>query len=406
MENRRIYQQIWNSLASEKPLILLTGPRQAGKTTLSKLISQDYSNYLYINWDISADRIRFLENPEYFRELSRKDDSKPLIVFDELHKYKDWKNYLKGIYDGLHEEYRFLVAGSGRLDTYQKGADSLAGRYLLLHLWPMTLAELGQANKSIEEFSKDPLKIQIEHHGMLAELWENLKEHSGFPEPFLSAKKTSYRRWSNIYSKQLIREDIRDQTEIKSILDVETLYMLLPSKVGSPLSIPSLSRDLKVAYNSINNWLVTFEAFFLTFTIAPWTRRIPRSIQKEKKLYLWDSPRIKSKAARFENMVALELYRAIHSWNDCGYGDFSLHYLRNKEHQEVDFLISNEQEPFLMIETKLNETDVSPVLKKFQNQLQIPAIQLTESGDSYRLLPNKGRQILIAPAYHWLAGLP
>ncbi|MDL1961760.1 MAG: DUF4143 domain-containing protein, partial [Deltaproteobacteria bacterium] len=151
----------------------------------------------------------------------------------------------------------------------------------------------------------------------------------------------TYRRWSNIYSQQLIREDIRDLTGVKSVVDMETLYLLLPSKVGSPISAPSLSHDLKVSYNSVRSWLSVFERFFLTFSIGPWTRRIARTIQKERKVYLWDAPRIKETSARFENMGALELYRAVTAWNDMGHGIFSLHFIKNKEQQEVDFLIAN-----------------------------------------------------------------
>ena len=193
---------------------------------------------------------------------------------------------------------------------------------------------------------------------------------------------------------------------MKSIQDVETLFMLLPSKVGSPLSIPSLARDLKVSYNSVNKWISIFESFFLTFAISPWTQKISRSIQKERKVYLWDSPRILDPSARFENMVALELYRAVNSWNDLGYGNFSLHYIRNKEKQEVDFLIANDREPLFMIETKLTESAPSSGLRKFQTQLNIPALQLFRKGESYRLIPNNSQKILSTPAYQWLARLP
>jgi predicted AAA+ superfamily ATPase len=167
-----------------------------------------------------------------------------------------------------------------------------------------------------------------------------------------------------------------------------------------------LARDLKVAYNSVRSWLSVFERFFLIFSLPPWTRRIVRAIQKERKVYLWDAPRIKEPGARFENMVALELYRAVTAWNDMGYGSFSLHFIKNKEQQEVDFLIANEREPVVLIETKLSDKEPSPGLKKFQGALKIPAIQLVEKSEGYRIIPNGGRNILIAPAYQWLSILP
>ncbi len=406
MEKRTPYIKLWNALASDKSMIFLAGPRQAGKTTLAQIISRSFTNNLYFNWDIAQHRIRFFENPTFFESVKRKDSSTPLVIFDEIHKYKDWKNYLKGAYDQFHDKYQFLVSGSGRLDIYQKGGDSLAGRYFLFHLWPFTLAELGKQQTTIDAFLDDPLQISMEHAGEFKEIWEGLSELSGFPEPYLSGRKTTYRRWSNTYSKQLIREDIRDLSGVKSIGDIETLYLLLPSKTGSPLSVMSLANDLQVSYNSVRNWLSIFERFFLVFSISPWTVKITRAIQKERKVYLWDAPSIKEPAARFENMVACELKRAVTAWQDMGYGQFSLHFVKNKEQQEVDFLLTHDREPFLLIETKLSSTQPSNALKKFQNALNIPAVQLINKGDGFQVLSNGKQSLLIAPACQWLARLP
>jgi uncharacterized protein len=406
MKRRMPYIKIWQELVNDKSMIFLVGPRQAGKTTLAQIISGSFTNSLYFNWDIAEHRTNFMQNHLFFEAVDRRDLSIPLIIFDEIHKYRDWKNYLKGVYDQFHDKYQFLISGSGRLDLYQKGGDSLAGRYFLFHLWPFTISELGKRNREIGPFLKDPLQIVMEHADELKEIWSGLSELSGFPEPYLSGRKTTYRRWSNIYSQQLIREDIRDLTGVKSVVDMETLYLMLPSKVGSPISVPSLSRDLKVSYNSVQSWLSIFERFFLTFSIGPWTRRIARAIQKERKVYLWDAPRIKEPAARFENMVALELYRAVTAWNDMGQGTFSLHFIKNKEQQEVDFLIANEGEPLVLVEAKLSDTEPSPALKKFQGVLKKPAIQIVEESKGYRMIPNRDQHILIASGYQWLSSLP
>ncbi len=406
MKKRNIYIRTWEELSCEKNMIFLTGPRQAGKTTLARMISDSYANQLYFNWDIPEDQIRLVQNPSFFESVKRRDSTTPLIILDEIHKYRHWKNYLKGIYDKFHDTYKFLVSGSGRLDIYQKGGDSLAGRYLLFHLWPFTIAELGNRNLQIEQFLKNPLQISMKGITELQSIWNRLAKVSGFPEPYLAGRITTYRRWSNTYSRQLIHEDIRDLTGVKSIKDMETLYYLLPSRTGSTISIPSLSRDLKVSYNSVHKWLSSFERFFLVFCISPWTKKISRAIQKERKIYLWDFPRIEDPAARFENMVAMELQRAVTAWNDLGYGRFELHFIKNKEHQEVDFLIANEHKPILLIETKLADREPSAALKKFQNALGIPAIQLINEGVEYSMLTNNNQQILVAPAFQWLSQLP
>jgi predicted AAA+ superfamily ATPase len=406
MKPRPNYMAVWKELAAEKSMVFISGPRQVGKTTLAKSISQDFVNHLYFNWDIPADRAKLIENPAFFETLVRKDPSLPLVVFDEIHKYKDWKNYLKGAYDRFYDQFRFLVTGSGRLDTYQKGGDSLVGRYYLFHLWPFTIGEISGQNRRWQAFANNPLNCRIQENKTLKASWDHLSTYSGFPEPFLAAKPKTWQRWSNTYGQQLIREDIRDLTQIRSINDMETLFYLLPSKIGSRISITAIARDLKLSYNTVRDWLGVFERFFMTFSIGPWTARISRAIQKERKIYLWDSPRIQDKAARLENMVALELYRATTLWNDVGYGRFSLHFIKNKEQQEIDFLIAESNTPKLLIEVKVSETHPSPALLKFQRALKIPAIQLFNQDSGFRLLSNNYQKILVAPAWQWLATLP
>jgi predicted AAA+ superfamily ATPase len=149
-----------------------------------------------------------------------------------------------------------------------------------------------------------------------------------------------------------------------------------------------------------------FELFFLVFSVYPWTQKISRAIQKERKVYLWDTPRVEDESRRLENMVAAELLRSVTQWNDHGFGKFSLHFIRNKEKQEVDFLIANGGKPFLLLEAKISETQPSPALKKFQTALNIPAVQLLLEHEGYKLISNNGQNILIAPAYQWLSQLP
>lgn len=403
---RELFVKTWQELAQEKGMIFLSGPRQSGKTTLAKIIAASFTNSLYFNWDIPEHRTRFLRDHRFFEGVERKDATAPLIIFDEIHKYRDWKNALKGIYDEFHDAYRFLVTGSGRLDLYQKGGDSLAGRYFPFHLFPLTVAELGGRRRPFEEFRRMPLQISMEGAGAAQAVWEQLAEVSGFPEPYLSGRKTTWRRWSQTYARQLVREDIRDLTGIKSVQDLETLYLLLPTKVGSPLSVPSLAGDLKASYNSVRNWLDVFERFYLTFGVATWTGRIARAIQKERKIYLWDYAQIQDPAARFENMVAAELQRAVVLWNDLGYGRFSLHFIRDKNKREVDFLIVDEGAPLLLVEAKLGDTNPAKALRFFQEQLRIPAVQLTGGGDSYQMYNSGERQLLVAPAAAWLSHLP
>ena len=405
MKERILYQKIWQKLSSYKSMVFLSGPRQSGKTTLAKIIARDFSNQVYFNWDDIPSKRELIQNPYFFEQVDRMDESIPLIIFDEIHKYSNWKNYLKGVYDRFAKEYKILVTGSGRLDLYQKGGDSLAGRYMKFHLLPFTYSELTHYQNSVPSFIKHPFHFQEDNKTDYG-LWDDLFELSGFPEPFLKGKKDFYRLWSNNYQHQLIREDIRDLTQIKKFDSLEILYSLLPLKVGNPLSLSSLNTDVQVSVDSVKTWLEVFEIHYLIFRISPWTHKIPRAIKKEKKVYLFDYAQINDRGIRFENMVGLELYRAILNWNDLGLGNFSLHYIRNKEKEEVDFLICKDHHPKLLIECKLSDENVSSSLLKFQNKLDVPAIQLVNKRHIGRIVTNQKNKILVISAPRWLSYLP
>ncbi|MFC1540219.1 AAA family ATPase [Gemmatimonadota bacterium] len=182
-----MYSQVWEELASTKQMVFMAGPRQTGKTTLALAIVDRFTNHAYLNWDVLTDRKRLVTEPYFFETMERRDQSVPLVVLDEIHKYRGWKNYLKGAYDRYHDEFRFLVTGSGRLDTYRKGGDSLAGRYALFRLWPFTVAELAGCSTSLEQFRADPLGIVTDEDGRIGKIWTRLARFSGFPEPYVQA---------------------------------------------------------------------------------------------------------------------------------------------------------------------------------------------------------------------------
>ncbi len=388
-------------------MIFLSGPRQVGKTTLSREIAKGFRNSIYFNWDIFNHKKLLITNPTFFENINRQDESIPLIILDEIHKYKHWKNYLKGTYDQFSPDYKFLVSGSGRLDLYVKGGDSLAGRYFQFHLFPFTVAELSSEKRNFHEFVKNPLQaFDINDKNVTRETWQTLFNIGGFPEPFAKGKKAFFARWTKNYVTQVVREDIRNFYDLKNIDNIEILFTLLPVKVGSPLSMNNMAEELRVAFGSVRKWLRLFEIFYLTFIISPWTKRISRAILKEKKLYLFNYPEIEEESHKFENMVALELLRAIYNWNEYGYGRFALYYIRNKEKEEVDFLIANNNNPILLIETKLSEEAAAGSLIKFQNALNIPAVQLVNKEGVFRYLRNNKNKILIITAHKWLSSLP
>lgn len=407
MRPRPLYTALWDELSAEKQMVFLSGPRQVGKTTLARWIAEPFKNSVYVNWDVPEHRKQILSDPAFFEHVKRRDDSMPLVIYDEIHKHKKWKNYLKGIYDGYSDGYKFLVSGSGRLDLYQKGGDSLAGRYFQFHLFPFTVSELSGSPRRYNDFIRSPLSgFDIHGEGATRGIWQALAHTGGFPEPFQKGSRTFYNRWIRNYTSQLVREDIRDISGIKNIDAVETLYFLLPPKVGSLLSLNNLAEEAQTAHGNVRNWLRLLDTFYLAFRIPPWTKKVSRAILKEKKLYLFHYPEIGDEGARFENMVALELLRAVYGWNERGYGRFSLHFVRNKQKEEVDFLIADRNAPVLLIETKYSDETPAKSLIKFQSAFNVPAVQLLNKDGVYKYVKNEKNTVLIVTAHRWLSALP
>ncbi len=403
MRKRNYFKKIWADFNTEKKLILVSGPRQAGKTTFAKNIASKEPVSLYFNYDIPANKARILTNPTFFEEVDRKKGDLPLIILDEIHKYIDWKNYLKGIYDGFADEFRFLITGSGRLELSRKKGDALAGRYLHFHFYPFTIGEIFALSIGIEDVG---ILTEIPEQNVSAqEAWETMFQVSGFPEPFLKGTKLKYRRWAKSYHSQVIRDDIRDEFAVRQVDAMEALYFLLSGCVGSPFSFSNHARTLKISHKTVSSWITVFEQFFLVFKIRPYSKRISRSLVKEPKIYFYDYCRVHDEALRFENMVAVELSRAVTLWNDFGLGEYELWYLRNKQKEEVDFLVTKNANPFFMVEAKLSETAISPHLIKFQNILHIPAIQLVNQKNVARKIRNGPDTILVASASNWLSCL-
>ncbi len=409
MHKRALYKKLWDYLSADKSMIMLAGPRQSGKTTFAKeIVAKNYSDAIYLNWDQAEDKRRLIVDPLFFSKEPRTSlSSKPLVILDEIHKYRHWKNYLKGIYDQFSKEYQFLVTGSGRLEFSRKAGDSLAGRFLKFHLFPLTLAELSSQRREWKDFVKNPLQgfddVPAKHTG---EAFKSLWELSGFPEPLFSGRKTFWRTWTSTYGQQIVRDDLKTVADIRNLDTIEILFALLPARVGSPLSMNNLAGDLQVAFDTVKSWLLLFDLFYLSFRLSPWSEKITRSLRKEKKIYIFNYPLIEDEGHRFENLVAVDFLRAVETWNDYGFGKFNLHYVRNKNKQEADFLITENNRPFLLMETKISDETPSANLKIFQNTLNVPAIQLVKKDGVKKVFKNGKNDILVVTAHRWLSSLP
>lgn len=344
---RYLHSQIAEDLGEK--MVFLSGPRQVGKTTLAKTIIPAAKSYL--SWDDPEDR-----------QIILKREFPPInaLIFDEIHKYRGWRNYLKGLYDKNKFTLRILVTGSARLDFYRDGGDSLQGRYYNFRLHPLSAAELG-------------IHTQKELKSLL--------ELGGFPEPYFGQNKIKAQRWSLAYRQRLVREEITSLEAVQDLGNLELLLLRLPELVGSPLSINALREDLRLNHATVTKWLIILERLYALYRLSPFGNAKIRAVKKEQKHYHADWTLVENESLRFENMIASHLLKWSHYLTDTQGRDVELRYYRDVYKREVDFVLVENRKPILFVECKLSDAPLADGLK-YLNKLYptVPAWQISFTG--------------------------
>lgn len=373
---KRYLQKDVKQALSDK-IILLTGPRQSGKTTLAK---QLYTDFDYFNYDAIEDRLSLQEKSW--------DRSRSLIIFDELHKMKEWKRWVKGVYDKEGIKPQLLMTGSAKLDVYRKVGDSLAGRYFQYRLYPLDLKEVAQYDHTYDQ----------------TEIFERLWHCGGFPEPFFKGNESYYKRWRRSHLDIILRQDLIDTHAVRDIRSIELLVHLLKTRVGGSVSYANLARDLERDINTVKRWLQLLENLYVIFRVTPFHKQIARSLLKEPKYYFFDIVQVEaSEGARLENLVAISLLKELHFIEDTIGVSAALHYLRTKDGKEIDFLICIDKKPTHLIEVKLSDSNPSSGFQHFLPIFPgIEALQLVKDCSREKTFPSG---LEIRKLIPWLARL-
>jgi predicted AAA+ superfamily ATPase len=334
-----------------KKMVLLAGPRQAGKTTLSKAIAKEFSSFSYLTYDHLEDR-RILLSQSWL-------PSTELLILDELHKMPKWKNYLKGVYDTKPEHQKILVTGSARLEIFTRVGDSLAGRYFLHRLFPLSPAECDKVG----------VPYTLDH----------FLQRGGFPEPFLAKDPVDADRWRLQYVDSLLRIDTLEFEQIQNVNAIRLVFELLRERVGSPISYTSIAEDVAIAPNTVKKYIQILEALYVVFRVTPFSRNIARSLLKEPKIYFFDTALVNgSEGARFENFIATCLLKHVVGKIDYEAKEYSLQYLQTKERQEVDFAIVKSGRVEQIVEAKVSNHSIGQGLAYFHEKYQLPATQIVK----------------------------
>ncbi len=364
-----------------KKMVFVTGPRQVGKTTLSRmLLSQSEGQYL--NYDVTEDRAVIMS-----RSWS---PQAKLIVLDEIHKMSAWKSWLKGVYDGKPNSQQLLVTGSARLDTFRQSGESLAGRFFAWRLHPITIREwMAQENINAE--------------GALT----HLIERGGFPEPCLAGDTDEAQRWRRQYFDGVIRNDVLEFSRLHELTAMRLFTDMLRTRVGSPLSLASIARDINVSPITLKRYLEILEALYVVFIVRPWHQNIARATLQAPKVYFFDTGLVQGDdGTKFENLVACHLLKQVHWQQDARGKEVDLHYIRTKDEAEVDFCLSDKSNTgdtlTHLIECKMSDTKPHRALLRFSEQWQdAQAVQLVRN---IRAEYDHGK-VLIRSAARWLSNL-
>jgi predicted AAA+ superfamily ATPase len=390
-------------------MILLSGPRQVGKTTFARAwLKSTGSEGTYFNWDDPSVMLEYTRNPLHFHNvIDEKFKGKRVpLVFDEIHKHRGWRNILKGLFDAQGERMDLLVTGSAHLGFMQRSGDSLLGRYFSFQMFPLGLPEV-MTDFSCVLHDERPLAdgkqlAALARDAGTREAGEGLAlllRFGGFPEPLLRGSERFHRRWQTEYKRLQTKEEVRDISRISDLRGLETLVELLPTKVGAPLSITSLSGDLNRKYDTLKNWIAMLEVLYMVFTLRPWHRSISRAIKKEKKLYFSDWSLLPDSGRRFENLLAVALCRMAARFTESGIGEFEVCYIRDREKREVDFVLIKDKAPIALFEAKTGDSRAGPGARYFSGKLSIPLYQIVLRAEKVEAFPGN---CFLLPAKNFL----
>jgi predicted AAA+ superfamily ATPase len=340
-------------MAEKFPVILLTGPRQSGKTTLCKDL---FSNYTYVSLE-NPDVLEFAENdPKGFLKLYNKH-----VIIDEAQKCPSLFSYIQQIVDENNTTGQYILTGSQNFLLLEKITQSLAGRVYILELLPFSQKEIESAN------------------------WYEAVLKGGYPRIY--DKKIEPSDYFPSYIKTYIERDIRSIIKVLDLSSFQKFISILAHHVGQLINFNKIAKEIGVDVKTAQRWFSVLEASYIVFTLKPWHKNFAKRLVKTPKFYFYDTGIAshllgivtkeelaisKYKGALFENFGITEILKTYK--NNGVISPF--YFWRDSNGNEIDLIIERGNKVKL-IEMKASETVKAEFIKslhyidKLQSNLEI-----------------------------------
>jgi predicted AAA+ superfamily ATPase len=358
MIERQLEQRLKRA-ATRYPVVILTGPRQSGKTTL---VRSHFKRLPYASLENPDTRAFATEDPRGF--LGQFEEG---AVLDEVQRVPELFSYIQGIVDERRQMGQFILTGSQNFLLLERVGQSLAGRASILHLLPFSRAELtGRKPQSLDDIGGElPKRVQREEN-----LFETL--HTGF-YPAIHDRKLPAQDWLGNYYQTYVERDVRSLVNVGDIETFGRFVRLCAGRAGQLLNLSALGADAGVSHATARRWLSVLEASFIVHLLRPYHNNFNKRLVKSPKLYFIDTGllcyllRIRTpedlvthaaRGAVFENFVLAELLKAFLNRGE----EPDLYFWRDAAGNEVDFLLERGS-TLTAIEAKSGQTIAGDWLK-------------------------------------------
>ncbi len=322
------------------PVVVVTGARQTGKSTLAQHLPKDRAYYSLDDFDV---RERVATEPD---SLLR--DAKPITI-DEVQREPDLLFAVKRAVDARRTPGRFLLTGSANPLLHHRVSESLAGRAVYLTLWPLTRAEVrgeARAGRWSELLrARDERWPALFEGDSTREDWRDLARRGGYPTPALQLTTPADRsHWFSGYTQTYLERDVRDLSTVSSLVDFRRLMRAVCLRVGTMLNQTEVARDVGLSQPSVHRWLDLLEASYQLVRLPAYAVNRTKRLIKSPKAYWSDTGlamhlagESEARGEHLENLVLTDLL----AWRGSQPDAHEVMYWRTSTGDEVDFVIES-----------------------------------------------------------------